>query len=104
MKASRTRRRASPSEEAVVGDLTSSLASALSDRKSRDWAHAISRPAQRIECFGESKTKRTYHPRGNNRDARSNFFPVRTAWLSHSLKGKIALRISIAFLRETFYK
>jgi hypothetical protein len=31
-------------------------------------------------------------------------FPGRAAWLSHGLKGKIALRISIAFLQEAFYK
>src|SRR6266436_5413098 len=93
-----------PSEEAVSVDLTSCFASALPDRKSRHRAHAILRLAQRIERFAESKAKRAHHACGHNRDARRNLFPVRAAWLSHSLKGKIAPRISIAFLREAFYK
>src|SRR5260370_1349515 len=104
MKAPRTWRLSFPSEEAVIVDLTSGFASALRDRKSRDRAHAIPRLAQRIECLAESKAKRAHHARGHNRDARRNLFPVRGAWLSHSLKGKIAPRISIAFLREAFYK
>jgi len=104
MKASRPWRITPSSEEAVIVDLTSGFASALPDRKSRHWAHAIPRLAQRIERFAKSKAKRAHHACGHNRDARNNFFSVHAAWLNHSLKGKIAPRISIAFLREAFYK
>jgi len=88
MKASRPWRITPSSEEAVIVDLTSGLTSALPDRKSRDRAHTISRLAQRMERFAESKTQRAHHACGHNRDARRNLFPVRAAWLSHSLKRK----------------
>jgi hypothetical protein len=98
MKTSRTWHLVQAREETVIGDLTSGFTSALRHGKSRDWAHAIPRLAQRIECFRESKTQRADYACSHNRDARSILFPVRAAWLSHGLKEKIAPRIFYCFL------
>src|SRR6266446_7618114 len=88
MKAARTRRVAPACEQAVIGDLTSSFTSALRDRKSRHWAHAISRLAQRFECFRQSKPQRADHACSHNGNAVTNFFLVWTAWFSHGWKEK----------------
>src|SRR5438105_1158061 len=60
------------SKQAVIGDLTSGFTSALPHGKSRHWAHAISRLAQRFECFGQSKSQRADHACSHNRDAGSD--------------------------------
>jgi hypothetical protein len=93
-----------PSKQAVIGDLTSGFTSALPHGKSRHWAHAISRLAQRFECFGQSKSQRADHACSHNGDAGTDFFLVRAAWFSHGWKGKNCPAISIAFLGEAFYK
>jgi hypothetical protein len=43
-------------KQAIIGHLTRGLTSALRDRKSRHWAHAISRLAERVDCFGQSNS------------------------------------------------
>src|SRR6266853_6760183 len=91
-------------KQAIIGDLTSSFASALHDRKSRHWAHAISRLPQRFECFGQSKSQRADHACSHNGDAGTGLFSIGTAWFSHGWKEKICPAISIAFLGEAFYK
>src|SRR6266446_4713947 len=104
MKAARTRRVAPACEQAVIGDLTSSFTSALPDGKSRHWAHAISRLAQRFECFGQSKSQRADHAYSHNCDAGTGLFSIGAAWFSHGWKEKNCPAISIAFLGEAFYK
>jgi len=69
--------------QAIVGDLTSGFTPALLDRKPDDWAHAISRVAQRLQRFGQPKTQRADHPCGHNCHARSDLFAVRAAWFTH---------------------
>jgi hypothetical protein len=75
-------------EQAVIGDLTSGFTSALPDGKSRHWAHAISRLAQRFECFGQSKSQRADHACSHNGDAGTDFLSIGTAWFSHGWKEK----------------
>ena len=77
MQASRTRRLSLARKETVVGNLTGSFTSALADGKSRDRANAVSRIAQRIECFSQSKAQGANHAGGHNRDTSSGVFPVR---------------------------
>src|SRR5262249_8212995 len=94
----------SAGKQAVIGHLTRGLASALRDRKSRHRRHAIPRLAERINCFGQSKSQRADHTGSYNGDASTELFSIRAAWFSHGWKRKICLAISIAFSGETFYK
>jgi hypothetical protein len=76
-------------KQAVIGHLTSGLAPALRDRKSRHWAHAISRLAQRFQCFGQSKPQRTNYACSHNGNASPDFFFIRIARLSHGWREKL---------------
>src|SRR5207249_2955934 len=91
------------SKQAVIGDLTSGFTSALPDGKSRHWADAISRLAQRFECFGQSKSQWADHACSHHGDAGTGLFSIRAAWFSHGWKENLPA-ISIAFLGEAFYK
>ena len=92
------------SKQAVIGDLTRGSTLALRDRKSRHRSHAISRLAQRLECFAEFKSQWADHACGHNGDAGTDLFSIRAAWVSHGSKRKNCTAISIAFLGEAFYK
>src|SRR5881397_1525652 len=72
----------SAGKQAIIGHLTSGLTSALRDRKSRHRAHAISRLAQRVDCFGESNSQWADHACSHNCDASTDFFFIRVACLS----------------------
>src|SRR5438094_6946207 len=76
-------------KQAVIGDLTSGLASALRDRKSRHRRHAIPRLAQRINCFGQSDSQRAQHACSHNGDANTDLFSIRVARLGHGWKEKL---------------
>src|SRR2546427_4601716 len=82
----------SAGKQAIIGHLTSGLTSALRDRKSRHRAHAISRLAERVGCFGESNSQWADHACSHNGDASTDFFLVRAAWFSHGWNGKIVPR------------
>ncbi len=75
-------------KQAVIGDLTRGFTSALRDRKSRHWAHAISRLAQRFECFGQSKSQRADHACSHNGDASTDLFSIRDCLIEPWLEGK----------------
>jgi hypothetical protein len=89
------------SKQAVIGDLTRGFTSALPDGKSRHWAHAISRLAQRFECFGQSKSQRADHACSHNGDAGTGLFSIGTAWFSHGWKEKNLPRDFYCFLRRS---
>ena len=89
MKASRTWRLTLARQQIVVGNLTSGFTSALRDRESRDGTHAISRLAQRIECFGQPKSQRADHACSHHCDTGIRLFLVYAAWLSHLKKKEL---------------
>src|SRR6266705_4678485 len=84
-------------KQAVIGDLTRGFTSALRDRKSRNRAHAISRLAQRFECFGQSKSQRANHACSHNGDAEASLFYIWAAWLSHGWRKRNCAEIFYCF-------